>query len=106
MPRGVRRRQISGANVSYGFCVSCGVTRSSRFRRTSEEWKMYYHELPNLRENRKRGSPKICNTCYRRFCMLSSDKSMPGENQVANEITRPLIKKSSIGGNGKLQNFR
>jgi hypothetical protein len=31
---------------------------------------------------------------------------MPGENQVANEITKPLIKKSSIGGNGKLQNFR
>ncbi len=68
---------------------------------------MYYHELSNLKENRKRKTiQEICNTCYRRFYPILGERSKPVENQVANDdTTKPLIKKSSIGGNGKLLPF-
>jgi hypothetical protein len=118
MPRGPRRRQVSNVNVVLGFCVSCGVTRSSRFLAASEKWSAFYNELPNLKKNHKRGNPKICNACYCRLSKLPSNASKPVEDQeqglpnddddddddikkVKLATSKPIIKKSSIGGNGK-----
>jgi hypothetical protein len=104
MPRGVHRRQGSNVNARRGFCVSCGATKSSRFCPASEKWKIFYKELLNLKENWKKSNPKICNACHVGFYTLPSNGSelhVEDQGTKNDTPTKPLVKKSPIGGNGK-----
>ncbi len=98
MPReGARGKKLSIHKFIKGFCVSCGASKSSRFRPALLKWKAFYQLYDDERNEEK---IKICTRCYLK---LSKSCKLPTNNtdsSTTNQVS-VLVKPSPISGNGQ-----
>lgn len=105
MPRkGKKGKKLGVNNISKGFCISCGATRSSKFRLAQTKWEAFY-EHRNDKRREKKG--RVCTRCYIRFnnadCLSQpKDEDQQKANSNAIDQKGTIVKPSPIGGNGKL----
>ncbi len=100
MPRkGRKGKKLGVNNISKGFCISCGASRSSKFRVAPQKWEAFYQHRADKRNEKKR---RVCTRCYIRLrkidcCPSCEDQSVDPTDAEIGVIVKP----SPIGGNGQ-----
>lgn len=112
MPRQAKRgRKISTCKVTNGFCISCGASKSSRFRSAPSKWEAFYQFYNEERHEKKK---RICSNCYLKLSKACKASTMSNEqgssamNRTDSNTTDQvsvIVKPSPIGGNGQWDTF-
>jgi hypothetical protein len=83
-----------------------------QFHTAPQEWSDFYHCLQNVSPISKKKPMRLCHSCYgsisKQFACSALERVGPNNNNDADiavvdvvATSKPIIKKSSIGGNGK-----
>eukprot|EP00029_Vermamoeba_vermiformis_P002155 TRINITY_DN1253_c0_g1_i1.p1 TRINITY_DN1253_c0_g1~~TRINITY_DN1253_c0_g1_i1.p1 ORF type:complete len:210 (-),score=5.98 TRINITY_DN1253_c0_g1_i1:243-872(-) len=107
MPKkGGRGKKLSVHNISKGFCISCGASKSSKFRLAPAKWEAFYQFSNEERHEKKK---RICSKCYLKLSKACKASTISDEQvSLATKCTdlntinqvRTIVKPSPIGGNG------
>jgi hypothetical protein len=123
MPKkGRKGKKLGVHSISKGFCISCGASKSSKFRLAPQKWTAFYHFHNDERKEKKRRICSNCNLKLSKLCKASVSNheqcvgiskkgkkiveteqcasSTKGTDPSTNDQKSVVVKSSPIGGNG------